>query len=140
MPDSLVALPYSDKLAVGGGAAQAADAARATIQRHMESLGCLLHEVEMATTWATNLGFSINGLTGKVGPSLPKAWKIKEAIGLLYRRPHFTGQQLETLFRTLHFSYFGQSSASVIFRACYTFVQRNNRTPVRVWKCVVREL
>ena len=101
VPGSLVALPYSDNLVTGGGPARELTAPRLKVQTHMEGLGLRVHEVEVAETWAVNLYFTIDGLFGKVGPSLTKNWKIKQVIGLLRQRPRIIGQQLETKIRTL---------------------------------------
>ena len=140
LPDSLVALPYSDNLAIGAGNREGADSTRSQIQKHMEGLGFRVHEVEAASTWATNLGFCIDGLSGKVSPTLRKSWEIKRAISQLRRRPKITGQQLEKFLGHCTFQLLGCRPLLSLFRSCYSFVQRNYLRTTRLWHSAVREL
>ena len=138
--DSLVFLPYCDNLAVGGGSQSHVEATRLRVVDRLREVGFGAHGEEEAALYAENLGFAINGLTGEVGPTIKRGWKLRQAVSWLLQRPQISGHQLERLLGHFTFQFLACRPLLSIFRASYTFVQQNYKTPKRLWTSVLREL
>lgn len=77
--ESFVALSYCDNLAMAGVNPAVVNQMRETMTNHLEGLGFRVHEEGEAVLWAESLGFAIDGLAGRVGPSRKRAWRLRLA-------------------------------------------------------------
>ena len=97
-----VALPYCDHFAAAATSPSRADGVREKVTAHLEDASFQVHEVEPAALWADSLGFGIDGLSGELGPSLKRAWRVRATCDWLLRhRRRLTGRQLARFFGCL---------------------------------------
>ena len=88
-------MPYCDNLSVGSESQSKANDGRERVSAHHRSLGFRVHEETEAALHAASLGFALDGLQGRFSITPARAYKVREPLLYLSRRPRVSGAQLE---------------------------------------------
>ena len=105
----------------------------------LKKSGLTVHEEEVCDSQAKVLGWEYES-KGVMRPSRSRVWKIRLAIREVLRRGCLSGVQLERLIGHITFVSLGRRELLSIFGECYTFIRRNYKCNVPMWKSVRKEL
>ena len=133
-----VIVPYADNLNVLGIDKQRVQHTKDVIVRHLQKLGFIIHEELDAISYATSLGFTIDGVSGIVRPTPAKAADVMQALRGLEARPRVSGKAVERIIgHCVHFlwyveSYYRYFALSMISNPQHTLLARGSGAAQRL--------
>eukprot|EP00438_Fugacium_kawagutii_P028256 Skav200691 [mRNA] locus=scaffold6391:1205:6504:+ [translate_table: standard] len=105
----------------------------------LREAGLTVHEIEINEGQAEVLGWQVQE-SGILRPTKKRLWRVRMAIRELLRMGRASGQQLERLLGHITFVSLCRREALSVLGDCYTFVKRNYKQVVPIWKSVRKEL
>ena len=84
---------------------------------HQRSLGFRVHEETEAALHAASLGFALEGLQGRFSVIPARAYKMRDALLYLSRRPRVSGAQLERVLGHATFLFLARRELLSVFSA-----------------------
>ena len=137
--DDPILVPYADNLNIVGVNKQKVQEMKDKIIAHLHTIGFRTHEEQDAELRAEALGFTIDGVQGKVRPKPNKRERARKVLLWLSTQPKVNGRMLERIIgHCIHFFMVRRELLS-IFRAVYDFKSEHYYKRVTLWKSAAQE-
>ena len=106
----------------------------------LHKCGLATHDVEAPSSLAESLGVRIDGLSGTVGPTPKRDWRLDRALGACNGRVKLSGKELQVIVGHITVRALLHRGLMGIMRHCYAFIERNYEVRTTLWGSVRQEL